>query len=152
MKKSIKTEEILKVYNIIAQAKYNKLDDDNKINLWKISRILKPIQTQYEDDIKDIQEKMKPTEDYQDKLQKAREYENSIKEGKTTEISKEEYDNFIKEYISYNNTIQKAVTKLLNKEVEIEFNSLSEEAFGKLLSSNDWNLEQTNILGEFIVE
>lgn len=152
MKKSIKTEEILKVYNIIAQAKYNKLDDDNKINLWKISRTLKPIQTQYEDDIKDIQEKMKPTEDYQDKLQKAREYENSIKEGKTTEISKEEYDNFIKEYISYNNTIQKAVTELLNKEVEIEFNSLSEETFGKLLSSNDWNLEQTNILGEFIVE
>ena len=128
MKKNIKTEEILKVYNIIAQAKYNKLDDDDKIKIWKISRTLKPIQTQYEDDTKDVSEKMKPTDDFQNKLQKARDYEDSVKEGKTAEMTKED------------------------KEVEIEFSPLSEDAFGKLLSSNDWNLEQTNILGEFIVE
>lgn len=152
MKKNIKTEEILKVYNIIAQAKYNKLDDDDKIKIWKISRTLKPIQTQYEDDTKDVSEKMKPTDDFQNKLQKARDYEDSVKEGKTAEMTKEEYDNFLKEFVSYNNTVQKAIRELLDKEVEIEFSPLSEDAFGKLLSSNDWNLEQTNILGEFIVE
>ena len=53
MKKTVKTSEILSVYNIISTAKYGKLSDEDKVKVWKITRKMKPVATKFDEDSKD---------------------------------------------------------------------------------------------------
>lgn len=154
MKKTIKTENVLKVYNIISQAKYSKMDDDSKVKVWKITRKLKPVATKFDDDSKDAAEKLKPAGDFTERLQKAQEYERlrNIHEPTIDIMTAADYESFLKEFRDYNELVGKAVKEFADKEVDIDFDLLTEEEFGKLMSSNDWNLSQTVLLGEIISE
>lgn len=154
MKKTVKTSEILSVYQIIGNAKYGKMSDDDKVKVWKIARKLKPVATKFEDDTKDAADKMKPYEDFDQKLQKAQEYERLKSEKKPTidVMSTADYDNFIADFKQYKNVIDKAVQEFADKEVEIEFDAISEEAFSKLITSNEWTFGQVTLLGDFICE
>ena len=42
MKKNVKTSEILSVYQIIGNAKYGKMSNEDKTKAWKIARKLNP--------------------------------------------------------------------------------------------------------------
>lgn len=155
MKTKITTEKVLNAYRIISGAKYTKMDDADKIKVWKIARALKPVADKFEDDSKDAADKMKPSEDFADKLQKAQEFERITKE-KDFDASKlpmgvAEYNEFIKKFQDYNRLVGEAVKEFAEKEVEIEFEPLSEESFGKLMASNEWTMEQTVEIGMLIV-
>lgn len=155
MKTKITTEKVLDAYRIISGAKYTKMDDADKIKVWKIARALKPVATKFEEDSKDAAEKMKPSEDFADKLQKAQEFERITKE-KNFDASKlpmgaAEYNEFIKKLQDYNRMVGEAVKEFAEKEVMIEFEPLSEESFGKLMASNEWTMEQTVEIGMLIV-
>lgn len=154
MKKTVKTSEILSVYQIIGNAKYGKMSDDDKVKVWKIARKLKPVANKFEDDTKDAADKMKPYEDFDQKLQKAQEYERLKNDKKPTidVMSTADYDKFIADFKQYKNTVDKAVKEFADKEVEIEFDAISEEAFGKLITSNEWTFGQVTLLGDFICE
>ena len=45
-----------------------------------------------------------------------------------------------------------SVVKSKRGQSKVEFDALTEESFGKLLASNEWNMAQTMVLGDFIVE
>lgn len=155
MKTKITTEKVLNTYRIISGAKYTKMDDADKIKVWKIARALKPVADKFEDDSKDAADKMKPSEDFADNLQKAQEFERITKE-KNFDASKlpmgvAEYNEFIKKFQDYNRLVGEAVKEFADKEVEIEFEPLSEESFGKLMASNEWTMEQTVEIGMLIV-
>ena len=45
-----------------------------------------------------------------------------------------------------------AVKEYADNEVEIEFEPVSEEVFGKLMASNDWTVDQATTLGDFVCE
>ena len=154
MKKTVKTSEILSVYQIIGNAKYGKMSDDDKVKVWKIARKLKPVATKFEDDTKDAADKMKPYEDFDQKLQKAQEYERLKNDKKPTidVMSTADYDKFIADFKQYKNIVDKAIKEFADKEVEIEFDAISEEAFGKLITSNEWTFGQVTLLGEFVCE
>lgn len=154
MKKTVKTSEVLSVYQIIGSAKYGKMSSDEKIKAWKVAAKLKPVATKFEEETKDAAEKMKPTEDFDERLQKAQEYERlKDKNEPTIDImTKADYDAFIKEFKEYQKTVDKAVKEFADKEVEVEFDALSEEAFGKLIDSNDWTLGQVALVAEFVCE
>lgn len=154
MKKTIKTNDALNIYNIINQGKYTKMEDGDKIKAWKICRALKPFATKFEEDSKDAAEKMKPTDDFQERLQKAQEYERlrGEKQPAIDIMTTAEYEDFIKEFKGYNETVQKAVKEFAEKEVEMEFEPLSEDAFGKLMASNEWTMQQATTVGEFVCE
>lgn len=154
-KKSVKTSDVLKVYNIIGQAKFGKMADDEKIKAWKIARKLKPIATKFEDDTKDAAEKFKEGfKDFDQRLQKAQEYERLKQNNDPTidVMTTAEYDAFIKDFKKYQELCGKAIKEFADKEVKITFEQLSEESFSKLAASNDWTLDQTAIAGEFICE
>ena len=69
MKKTIKTERILEAFNILKGAKSTNLSTDERIKVWKISRVLAPIAEKMEADTKDAAEKFKPKdEDFDQKL------------------------------------------------------------------------------------
>ena len=153
-KKTLKTSEILNIYNVLNSAKYTKMDDADKIKAWKICRKLKPIATKFDEDSKDAAEKMKPADNFDEKFQKAREYERLTNEHKPAIdiMTTAEYDEFIKTLKAYNKTVGDAVKEFAEKEVKIEFEPLTEEAFGKMISSNEWTMAQVTTLGDFICE
>ena len=146
MKKTIKTEKVLAVWQVLGSAKYTKMEDADKIKVWKISRVLKPIAEKFDDDSKDAAEKLKPTEDFSDRLQNAQEYERVSKDASADasklKMGAAEYGEFIKEVQNYNKLVGDAVKGFAEKEVEVEFEPINEDAFGKLMASNDWNFEQ----------
>ena len=154
-KKTIKTEKVLGAYNVLNTAKYSKLDDADKVKVWKIARALKPVATKFDEDSKDAAEKMKP-EGFDENLRKAQEYERVTKDANADasklEMGAAEYGAFIKELQKYNKLVGEAVKEYADKEVELEFEPLSEDAFGKLMASNEWTMEQTVELGMLVVE
>jgi len=154
MKKILTNEALLAAYNILNGASYKQMDDADKIKLWRIARAMKPSATQFEADSKDAAEKLKP-EGVEAMLEKAREYEMKKKSGETDKLplSDEEYQNWMQTvWVPYSNLVNKAVADIAKKEVEIEFEPLSEDAFTKLMASNDWQIGQVTTIGELIVE
>lgn len=158
MKKNIKTSEILAAYNVLNSAKYGSMGDEDKIKVWKITRALKPIATKFDEDSKDAAEKMKPKYEggFDETLQKAQEYERMIRDtkvdAKKLPMGAAEYDAFIEVFKEYNKLVGKAVEDFANKEVTINIEPISEDAFGKLMASNDWTFGQTTALSEIICE
>lgn len=154
MTKKIKTSEILAAYNVLNTAKYGSMEDVDKIKAWKICRKLKPIATKFDEDSKDAAEKMKPADNFDEKFQKAQEYERLTNEHKPTIdiMTTADYNEFIKTLKAYNKTVGDAVKEFAEKEVKIEFEPLTEEAFGKMISSNEWTMAQVTTLGDFICE
>ena len=156
MKKTIKTSEILAAYNVLNAAKYGSMSDEDKIKVWKITRALKPIATKFDEDSKDAAEKFKPKDkDFDEKLQKAQEYER-ITHTPKPDASKlpmgaAEYDAFIKEFKAYNKLVEEAVKEFANKDIELEIDAISDDTFGKLMSSNEWTMGQAVALSEIIV-
>ena len=151
---TLKTDKVLKAYNIISQAKYTKLDDADKIKVWKIARALKPIATKFDEDSKDAAEKLKP-EGFDDDLRKAQEYERVTKnkeaDASKLEMGAAEYGEFIKKLKEMNKLVADALKEFANKEVDIDFDPISEDAFTKLMASNNWTMEQAVMIGELIV-
>ena len=154
MKKTIKTERVLTAFRVLNTAKYTKMSDEDKIKVWKIARALKPVADKFEDDSKDAAEKFKPTEDFAERLQKAQEFERMRNAGEdmaNAPMGAAEYGEFLKEFQKYNQTVGEAVKEFAEKEVEVEFDVLTEEAFGKLMASNEWEMAQTLEIGQIIL-
>lgn len=154
MIKRVKTEKVLGAFNVLNTAKYAKMDDADKIKVWKIARALKPIATKFDEDSKDAAEKLKP-EGFDDDLRKAQEYERVIKDKEADasklEMGAAEYGEFIKKLKEMNKLVADALKEFANKEVDIDFEPISEDAFTKLMASNDWTMEQAVMIGELIV-
>ena len=153
MKKvELKTKRIIEAFKTLDSSKYQKLSDDDKIKAWKIIRALKPIALEYEEAIEDAKTRLVPSDDYEMKFQKAQLYERMKKEGKNAlPMSEEEYNAFVPVFKSYMELLAKAINDGLKEVRSIEFEPLSEEAFGKLMASNDWSFGQAEKL-DFIIE
>ena len=156
-KHTLRTDKILSAYRVLSTSKYTKLADDDKIKAWKIARALKPFADKFEEDSKDAAEKLKPTEDFGERLQKAQEYEQTIRkpdfnaDTDKLPMGAAEYGEFLKEFQNYNKLVTDAIKEFAEKEVDVEFDELSEDAFGKLMASNEWTMEQTMEIGNIIV-
>lgn len=157
MKKlTLKTEKVLAAYRTLSTAKYTKLEDADKIKAWKIARKLKPVATKFEEDSQDAAEKMKPTEDFDEQLQKAQEYERMTKQpdfdAQKLPMGAAEFSQFVEKLNAYNRLVGDAVKDFADKEVELEIEPLTEEAFGRLMASNEWTMEQAVTLGDIVCE
>ena len=149
----LETKKIVDAYKILDNAKYQKLSDEDKVKLWKISRKLSPIAKKFTEEAEDAQKKLLPSEDFQDKLQKALLYEKMLKEDSKEEkpLSNEDYLKIVGDFKKYNQLVDSALKELYNKEETLEIELLSPDAFGKLMASNDWTLKQVAQL-EFICD
>jgi hypothetical protein len=145
---------VLSAYQVLSTAKYAKMDDADKIKVWKIARALKPIATKFDEDSKDAAEKLKP-EGFDENLRKAQDYERVTKDKEADasklEMGAAEYGEFIKKLKEMNKLVADALKEFANKEVDIDFEPISEDAFTKLMASNDWTMEQAVMIGELIV-
>lgn len=151
MKKQIKTDALLKVFNVLNGAKYGKMDDADKIRVFKIVRKLKPIAEAFEDESKDAAEKLK-FEGFDTLLEKVKEYEAKVKkEGEELPMTAEEYNKFISDFKNYNKLVGEAIKEFAERENELDFDGITEDAFNKLMNSNDWTFGQAAALEVIII-
>ncbi|MBQ6378035.1 MAG: hypothetical protein IJJ56_04495 [Prevotella sp.] len=158
MEKTIKTGELLNAFKVLSTAKYDKLSDDDKIKLWKISCAMMPFATQYEDLEKDAAKRFKPTtEGFDERMEKAQGVERMLRfpnlDASTLPMGAAEYNQFIvREVNPYNKLVADALKEFSDAEVKLKFDGITKEAFGKLMASNGWAIGDVTKLGMLIVE
>lgn len=134
----MKTIEIVKAYRIINEAKLTKMEDADKYKVIKAIRALKPIVTSFEDFTKDAQERLKG-EEFANMQKKAEQWQ---KEGEKTTLTMDERIAINRFFTDYNKRVEECVKEEAEKEVSPEYERLSEEAFSKLIGSNDWAVKE----------
>ena len=153
MKKTVKTSVVIDVYNFIKDAKFSKMDDADKVAMWKICKVIKPIGEAFVKDTEDARESFIPYEGFMEDLSKARLYEMAKqKKEPYKDMSDEEYKKFIGEWVKYNNLIGKAIEDIIKKDIELEFDPLSKEGLEQLMLSNDWTFNQGELIESLVCE
>lgn len=132
----MKTKQVVEVYNVLGSAKLTKMDDKDKFAVIKAMRQMKPVATGYEDFVKDAQEKLKD-ERFEEMRVKAQKWQ---EEGGKTTLTMDERIELNAYFGVYNNRVDECVKEEQEKEAELGYERLSEEAFGKLISSNDFDV------------
>lgn len=133
-----KVKNIVEAYKVLGEAKVTKLEESEVIKVVKARKAMRPIADDFEAFLKDVQEKFKP-ENWESIQEKVAQWQ---KEGENTTLTEEERIEINKALASYQNSINKAVNDELEREVEIEIESLKEESAIKLLTENGWELKK----------
>lgn len=122
MKKTVKTEILVMAAAVLAQVKIDKMQDKEKFALIRATRPVKKVAEEYQELRKDALERLKP-DDYDALL---------AKEQAEQEFTPDEADRVRK----YNADVEECVNAALAKEVELEFDPLTEDGVLNLSASN----------------
>ena len=150
----MKTIEITNIYAVLNEAKLTKMDDADKFKVIKALRVIKPVAKGYEDFVEEAKNKLK-ADDHDKMTEKAQAWNKDNQGKKVGELTQEEIDNLnaINTYFAeYNKRVENCLKEEAEKEVELTFDKLSEEAFGKLVASNDWTCGQIMALSDAVAE
>lgn len=142
----MKTIDIVKAYRIINDAKLTKMEDADKFKVIKATRQLKPVAASFDEFVKEAQERLKP-DGWDDMQKKARKWQ---EDGDKSTLAVEERREINRYFTDYNAKVEECVKEEAEKEHELTYERLSEEAFGKFVASNDYDvrtiIELENIL------
>lgn len=138
----MKVKEIVQSYLVLKDAKLTKMEDADKFKVIRAMREMRPVVEKYSADEKEASEKLED-EDYKSAMEKAEGHNEALKEGdKSGMLSYSE----LKEIQSVFDKVDKSKKEILNElqgeEKDMHFDKISEEAFGKLIASNDFKVEQ----------
>ena len=150
----MKTIEITNIYAVLNEAKLTKMDDADKFKVIKALRVIKPVAKGYEDFVEDVKNKLKG-DDHDKMTEKAQAWNKDNQGKKVNELTQEQIDelNTINTYFAeYNKRVETCLKEEAEKEVELTFDKLSEEAFSKLVASNDWTCGQIMALSDAVAE
>lgn len=142
-----KTETILAIYNVLKDAKLTKMEDSDKYAIIKILRRLRPITEDFEAFKKDASERLKP-ENWLDIVAKVQQWR---REGENTTLTEDERRSINLAIVNYEREVQECISEELNWEVDIDIPVLTEEAFEKLMASNDWEAKTALLIADEIV-
>lgn len=133
-----KIKQVVGAYKALGEAKVTKLEESEVVKVVKARKAMRPVAEEYESFLKDCQEKFKP-EDWDD-IQK--DFQKWQQEGEKTTLSESRRIELNKSIIGYQVKIDKAVKDELEKEVEVDIETLKEETTTKLLVENGWELKK----------
>lgn len=129
-------------------AKLTKMESKEKFQVIKIMRAMKSVAEEWDSFVKTMDEKLKG-DNHEEMLAKAQQWQ---KEGEKTTLSLDERM-AVNEYFSkFNKDRTEMITSEQSKEVNIIFDKLTEEAFERLVDSNDFNVGQIVALQEAICQ
>ena len=151
----MKTIDVVNAFSALNGAKLAKMEDKEKFTLIKAMKALKPIKKEYEDFVKDAREKLKG-DNHEDMLKRVEEWRTKHNDTKPADFTAAELKelNEINTYFNdYNKKVEECVKEEADKEVSPEYVRLSEDAFGRLLTSNDdWDVEKMMLAAEVLCE
>ena len=139
---NVTIKQVLDCYNAFEKAKVNKLEESEKIKILKARKVMRPIHTDFEAFLKDVQEMMKP-ENWDELQAKAQKW---LQEGEKSTLTKEEQNEINKSMEAYLKKVDSAVKDELAKEVEISIEKLKENSDIKLLEENDWEIGKLDLI------
>ncbi|WP_289755327.1 hypothetical protein [uncultured Duncaniella sp.] len=142
MKKSLTTESIVIAHNSLKGARLTRLDTQEKFTVIRAMRALRPVASSLQEFIEDAREKLRP-EDWDNIQHKAERFDT------LTEEEKREVNATME---AYNADVARCIGEEASKEQELEFEPLTEEAFGRLLDSNDLDISTIIVLQDVLCE
>lgn len=150
----MKTRQIVSAYKVLNEAKLTKMDDGDKFKVIKALRAMKVIAKDFEEFMGDAKEKLKG-ENHEEMLSKAQEWNSKHGNSKLGDLSAEEAKELadMEKYFSdYSKKVDGCIVEEAEKEADLDFCKLSEEAFSKLAASNDWTCGQMMEIADVISE
>lgn len=131
-----KIKQVIEAYKVLGEAKVTKLEESEVIKVVKVRKAMRPIAEEFEAFLKDCQDKFKPEnwDAIQTDLQQWQ------KEGEKTTLSEERRIEINKAIIGYQGSIDKAMKDEINKEVELNIETLKEDSATKMLVENGWEV------------
>ena len=150
----MKTIEITNIYAVLNEAKLTKMEDADKFKVIKALRVIKPVAKGYEDFVEEAKNKLK-ADDHDKMTEKALAWNKDNqgkKVGELTQVQIDELNTINTYFAEYNNRVETCLKEEAEKEVELTIDKLSEEAFGKLVASNDWTCGQIMALSDAVAE
>ncbi len=136
--KTAKTNDIVSAFRLINPAKLTKMETAERFALILATRQLKKVGTEFDDFLKDVQEKLKPEgfDAIAEKVQAQK------------ELSPEE----LKIWNKYQQDISECLKGELEKEVTLEFAPLSKEAMEHFIDSNDFAVSDIMLIMDVMSE
>lgn len=148
----MKTIEAVKAYKILKRAKLTKMDEADKLTVIKAMRALRPVAETYD---KDTEEGRRALQDdrFEEMQQKAAKHNEAI-QNKSQDglLSFSELKELNDYFTKYEKSARELVKELDEKEITITIGRLNEDAFGKLVASNDMTGEDLMALSDVILE
>lgn len=133
---NVKKEAVVVAYRILDNAKISKMNDEEKFLVIRAMRQLKPVAEDYDGFVKDAAQRLRP-EGY-----------DAIEAKQGMDLTPEEEAVAAK----YNDDITRCVREELDKEVELTFTPLPDEAMGRFISSNDLSVRELMLVMDVIGE
>lgn len=134
--KTVKVNDAVTAYRLINPAKLTKMETAERFAVILATRQLKKVATDFDELVKDAQEKLKP-EGFDAIVEK-------VQGKKELTFSEQETLN------KYNKDVTDCVQTELDKEVEFDFKPLSEDALGRFVESNDFSVSEIMLIGDVI--
>lgn len=136
MKATVKA--VVECYRTLGEAKVTKLEESEVVKIVKARKAMRKIADEYDAFLKDVQEKMKP-ENWEEVQKKVQQWQ---QEGEKTTLTEEERKDINKVLVEYSRKIDSALKEELEREVEIDIESLKSDCATKLLQENGWELKK----------
>lgn len=147
-KNEITTDTVKSVYKLLNDSKLTKMEDKDKFIVIKAVRKFKPIAADFDDFQKDAQEKLKG-ENFEEMQKKAQQWQ---KDGDKTTLTEDERREINKFFNEYYKKLEECLKEETEKKHELEYEKLSEDAFGKFISSNDFKVDDIIKIQEVMVQ
>lgn len=152
MKKSVKKQTIINVYPMLNDASLGKMEVVDRFVFIKALRPLKKIYTEYSDFREDAVNRLKP-ENYEKIVENVQRFNQMGQEEREAALKDKEITDALQANGEFNLNIEMCFRDELAREIELEIAPLSEDAFGKLMESNQqWNAGQIIELQDLLCE
>lgn len=136
--KTAKTNDIVSAFRLINPAKLTKMETAERFSLILATRQLKKVATEFDDFLKDVQEKMKP--------------EGFDAIAGKVQAHKDLAPDELKAWNKYQQDISECLKGELEKEVEVDFEPLSKEAMEHFIDSNDFAVSDIILIMDVLSE
>ena len=127
----------MKAYAKLGDVKVTTLEDKEVMKVIKMRKAMRPVSEEFNAFLEDVKTKFKP-EGFEDTVRKAQEGWD-----KMTDSEKRAANELV---TGYNRKVEVAVKEESEKEVEIEFEALSEDSLTKLMKENSMTVAEMEML------
>ena len=143
MKKQLKKKTIFHVYAVMRNARLGSLKkNEEKTAVLRVLRELRCIANRYEEDAREIAEKLKP-DGFDEQQGRAALYEVELNSGKKpTATSDADYQDFLARNLAYTRSVAYAMRDLDAATVELDFQPLSAPILEQLMDTNGWTADE----------
>lgn len=133
----MKLKHIVAAQRRLDNARATKLEESDVIKLLKNRKAMRPYVNDFEEFEKDCKDKFK-VEGLEDAEKVRQGVVKKLSEDKSYQPTKDEIES-INKVLGYLNKVNKALSEELDKEIDITFDKLSENADAKLMKENGWS-------------